>query len=240
MNPPPVGPPPLPPAATPPPPPPLPAPAKAKLSALAVLSLVFGLLGCTGIGALAGLVCGIVALVRINRSAGRMTGRGLAIAGVVVSALMVPIGAGLLLPALSQAKSKAQTIASVNNLKQLGLAARIYSTDHADTFPAAERWTETLKPILGPDMDRVLRRPANAGAACGYGYNQAVAGKKESEVDPDTVLFFELEVPECDAVGGEELLRHPRSNGETVVVGYADGSVMQLRLERLSELRWEP
>jgi type II secretory pathway pseudopilin PulG len=185
-------------------------------------------------------VCGLVALVRINRSGGRLTGRGLAIAGLLVSALMVPISAGLLLPALAKAKSQAQTTASVNHLKQLGLAARMYSTDHADTFPPAERWTETLRPFLGPGADQVLRRPANAGAACGYGYNQAVAGKKESEVDPDTVLFFELEVPECDAVGGEELLRHPRSKGETVVVGYADGSVMQLRMERLSELRWEP
>jgi type II secretory pathway pseudopilin PulG len=218
----------------------LPAPAKAKLSALAVLSLVLGVLGCTGIGALAGLVCGLVALVRINRSGGRLTGRGLAIAGLLVSALMVPISAGLLLPALAKAKSQAQTTASVNHLKQLGLAARMYSTDHADSFPPAERWTETLRPFLGPGADQVLRRPANAGAVCGYGYNQAVAGKKESEVDPDTVLFFELEVPECDAVGGEELLRHPRSKGETVVVGYADGSVMQLRMERLSELRWEP
>lgn len=239
MNPPPVGPPPLPPPAT-PLPPPLPAPAPAKLSALAVVSLVLGVLGCTGLGALAGLVCGLVALVRINRSGGRLTGRGLAIAGLLVSALMVPISAGLLLPALAKAKSQAQTTASVNHLKQLGLAARMYSTDHADTFPPAERWTETLRPFLGPGADQVLRRPANAGAACGYGYNQAVAGKKESEVDPDTVLFFELEVPECDAVGGEELLRHPRSKGETVVVGYADGSVMQLRMERLSELRWEP
>lgn len=239
MNPPPVGPPPLPPTAT-PPPPPLPAPAKAKLSALAVVSLVLGVLGCTGLGALAGLVCGLVALVRINRSGGRLRGRGLAIAGLVVSALMVPISAGMLLPALANAKSKAQTIASLNNLKQLGVAARMYSTDHADTFPAPERWTESLRPFLGAGADQVLRRPANAGAACGYGYNQAVAGKKESEVDPDTVLFFELEVPECDAVGGEELLRHPRSEGDPVVVGYADGSVMQLRMERLSELRWEP
>lgn len=236
MNPPPL-PPPLPPVEA-PAPPPLPAPAK--LSALAVVSLVLGVLGCTGLGAFAGLICGIVALVRINRSGGRLTGRGLAIAGLVVSALMVPVSAGMMLPAFAKAKSKAQSIASVNNLKQLGLAARIYSTDHADTFPSAERWTETLRPFLGANADEVLRRPANAGAACGYGYNRAVAGKKEAEVDPETVLFFELEMPECDAVGGEELLRHPRSKAETVVVGYADGSVMQLRMDRLGGLRWEP
>ena len=43
--------------------------------------------------------------------------------------------AGLTLPALAKAKAKAQSINCVNNLKQLGLGARIYATDHNDTFP---------------------------------------------------------------------------------------------------------
>jgi hypothetical protein len=43
--------------------------------------------------------------------------------------------AGLTLPALAKAKGKAQSINCVNNLKQIGLGARIYATDHNGAFP---------------------------------------------------------------------------------------------------------
>src|SRR6266545_1090954 len=45
------------------------------------------------------------------------------------------IMAGMLLPALAKAKEKAQSINCVNNLKQLGLAALVYSTDHNGVYP---------------------------------------------------------------------------------------------------------
>jgi hypothetical protein len=43
--------------------------------------------------------------------------------------------AGMTLPALAKAKGKAQSITCVNNLKQMGLAARIYAADHNGAFP---------------------------------------------------------------------------------------------------------
>ena len=47
----------------------------------------------------------------------------------------VAIAAGMTLPALAKAKAKAQSIQCVNNLKQLGLGARIYAVDHGDKLP---------------------------------------------------------------------------------------------------------
>ncbi len=45
------------------------------------------------------------------------------------------IGAAMVLPALAKAKEKAQSISCVNNMKQIGLAARIWAADHGDKFP---------------------------------------------------------------------------------------------------------
>ncbi|HXT42213.1 MAG TPA: hypothetical protein VN887_19555 [Candidatus Angelobacter sp.] len=56
---------------------------------------------------------------------------------VVLPLVVAPVAimAGLTLPALAKAKSKAQSISCVNNLKQMGLAARIYASDHNDAYP---------------------------------------------------------------------------------------------------------
>ena len=87
-------------------PPALPAtPTETKTSGMAITSLVLGILGIftCGVTSLVGLILGIIALVKINRSGGRLSGNGLAISGICVSAifvLMVPICAAMLLPAL--------------------------------------------------------------------------------------------------------------------------------------------
>ncbi len=43
--------------------------------------------------------------------------------------------AGTALPALARAKNRAQTVNCVNNLKQIGLAARLYANEHGDVLP---------------------------------------------------------------------------------------------------------
>jgi len=65
-----------------------------KTSGTAGASLVCGLLGlCTcGLSALVGLILGIVALRQIGRSGGAVAGKGLATAGIVVSAVTLLLG----------------------------------------------------------------------------------------------------------------------------------------------------
>src|ERR1017187_1802787 len=62
-------------------------------------------------------------------------GRGFTLIELLVVIAIIAILAALLLSALSKAKTKAQGIYCMNNLKQVQLAIEIYASDNAEKFP---------------------------------------------------------------------------------------------------------
>jgi hypothetical protein len=211
-----------------------------KTSGMAVASLVLGLFGFCGITAIIGLILGIVAQVKISKSGGRLKGGGLAIAGIVVSGimlLMLPVLAGLLLPALAKAKQKAQNINCVNHAQQVALAVRLYADEHDGKCPPAVNWCDAVvNNLSGPEA---FRCPQRRDLQSGFAFNAGVAGKTLSSIPPDTVLIFESDGGWNFAGGSESLTPRP-PHGRNYVFGFADGSVRQLGRDELPQLRWEP
>ncbi len=111
---------------------------------------------------------------------------------LLLPAVAVPaVAAGMLLPALAKAKGKAQTINCVNNLKQIGLAARLWSGDHNDTLP---RDFLSMKEEL--NTPRILNCPDSkappvttwAEVAAGRGSYQLLAPGISESGNPMTVI----------------------------------------------------
>ena len=127
----------------PPNPPPL---AQPKTSSLAVTSLVLAVLGIVMLCfapllAIPAIICGHVAMSRINGSGGALTGKGLAIAGFTIGYvslfLLLPLLLAIAIPNFVRARQVSMKNACINNLRQIDGAKQQWalenSKQHTDT-----------------------------------------------------------------------------------------------------------
>jgi hypothetical protein len=109
-------------------------------SGMAIAALVLGIMSVftCALTAIPAIILGIVSLVRIEKSGGSLTGRGFAIAGIVVPSVSLPLIAllmGIMMPALARTRQQAFRMVCGANLSGIGKAMQIYASDYDGAFP---------------------------------------------------------------------------------------------------------
>jgi prepilin-type N-terminal cleavage/methylation domain-containing protein/prepilin-type processing-associated H-X9-DG protein len=144
---------------------------------------------------------------------------------LLVVLAVIGVLAGLLLPALGRAKSRAYRASCLNNLRQLGLAIAMYADDHDQRLPSAEPLPSnpvaTNPPLPGirtvlnrhvGNANGVFRCPEDrvgrfAREGTSYEWNFAMNGKSilgpqlegMIPVGPDRLYIGQLEFASSDA-----------------------------------------
>jgi prepilin-type processing-associated H-X9-DG protein len=218
---------------------------------MAVASLVLGILVVT---ALPGLILGIIALSQIGKDPQRLKGRGLALAGTIVSAAMIvllpiiAIMAAIMFPVFARAREAAQKVSCLQNIKQISVAMQMYATDWNETYPLAENWNDALAKYARPSAsggsagaDKVWTCPTAKSSEPTYALNRLLAGVRVGEVSfaAETVGIYES-VPGRNQAGEAELLPNPPRHDGGNNIGFADGHVKWMDESQTGALRWDP
>jgi prepilin-type N-terminal cleavage/methylation domain-containing protein/prepilin-type processing-associated H-X9-DG protein len=131
----------------------------------------------------------------IRRSSGQCLHEAFTLIELLVTVTVIAILAGLLLPALSSAKRKAESTRCVSNLRQLGIAVRLYADDNEGRLPRARALSQTgtdapsgsplIQQVLAPQVRgarEVFRCPCDKRGAfdregTSYEWNASLNGR---------------------------------------------------------------
>jgi len=188
--------------------------------------------------AIPAIILGIVSLVKIEKSAGQLKGRGLAIAGIAAPVAALPVLAllmGIMMPALARVRQIAFRMVCATNMSQLGMEMLIYSNDY-DSMPTQSNWCDLLikHTNVKPSM---LRCKGATEGPCNYAMNKNIETLDARRAPPDMVLLFETH-PGWNQSGGPEILTTENHQGDGCNVLFVDSHVEFVKTQDLNDLKW--
>lgn len=225
-----------------------PAPGAPKTSGMAIASLVLSILGFLAvwygitwpalIAPGLGLALGLAAMYKIKKTAGQLRGRDCALLGVAISGMVLVNTSSPFLITPRPMIMRTPGLDCLNQVKQLGLAVRIYAADNSDRLPFATNWCDAIAYAL--TTTNVFQCPAaGTPARCHYAFNAKLSGIEAEKAGPDTVMIFESDAG-WNSSGGPELLPVRPRHRQGFVVAFADGSARFVKESELKQLRWDP
>jgi len=197
-----------------------------RMSGFAIASLVLSFFG---IAAIPGLICGIIALRQIRRSGSQLMGRGVAIAGIVVSCVSVFLVASLV-PVFMAAREAAHSRACVENLKQISTATLMYTEDWDDNLPRSSNWVSATNSYIKNVRVYHCATDTSGYPTLSYAYNEQLSGLRTKLVrEPGNVIM------QFDASSGWGAARDTspidfrHGGGDHATIAFADGHVLSMR-----------
>ena len=211
--------------------------AKARTSWWAIGSLIASVPGWLFGLSIFGVIFGIVALIRIHREKGQLSGKILAVAGIVLGLIGGVIFYSMWLSAILDARAAHHRIKCHENIEAIVIAIRQYASEHDDYLPARSDWENAISPFLRTRED-VFSCPEEAKGKESYIYLGDSTMKITDECWTQGCGYLLGEPPSAEHLQGvpivcESRVRHTRQCGDTLGVGFVDGKVMRINVSEL-------
>lgn len=194
-------------------------PGQSVTSGKAIASLICGIFGIFFPSAIVAVILGHLSLSDIRRSAGRLTGRGMAIAGLIfgylgLAIIPVLIIAAIAIPNLLRARMAANEASAVGSLRAINTSCVAYATEYKSFPPSLAN--------LGPG------RLAGAGAA------GLIDGALASGVKSGYQFTYEQGVIQDGAITSYQVHADPVTPGTTGSRHFFTDETQAIRAQTLS------